>query len=318
MRNCIASEMRDRLQRRERRSRVCRALRARAIEELREACRIAESSYHAETVWRAHAELSRILKAMPAAGNYLDHAKKAYELLCKAEDQVPSEMLPAYCSAFDRSQIKEELARLIESGRDQESSAGVAVAEVRDEEKARILLRMSATVSTIGELGPLLEAILDQLVQAVKVERAFIFLRDELTGSLQLAKGRNDRQESLTGEKNLDRSILADVLKNGRPIVSANAHEDPRFRDKDRAVSHRSGKLLCAPLKLSDRILGVLYADHSSPAGGLSESTVSLFAAFCNIAAMAIDNALAHQHLVKEKTELEKYLHQATRTSMRR
>ncbi len=285
--------------------------RARAIEELREACRIAESSYHAETVWRAHAELSRILRSMPAAGNYLEHAKKAYELLCKAEDQVPSEMLPAYCSAFDRSRIKEELARLIESGRDQESGAGVAVAEVRDEEKARILLRVSATVSTIGEPGPLLEAILDQLVQAVKVERAFIFLRDELTGSLQLAKGRNDRQESLTGENNLDRSILVDVLKNGKPIVSANAHEDPRFRDKDRAASHKTGKLLCAPLKLSDRILGVLYADHSSPAGGLSDSTVSLFAAFCNIAAMAIDSALAHQRLVQEKTELEKYLHQA-------
>jgi transcriptional regulator with GAF, ATPase, and Fis domain len=285
--------------------------RARAIEELREACRIAESSYHAETVWRAHAELSRILRPLPPAGNYLEHAKKAYELLCKAEDQVPAEMLPAYCSAFDRSQIKEELARLIELGRDQESSAGVAVAEVHDEDKARILLRVSATVSTIGEPGPLLEAILDQLVQAVKVERAFIFLRDELTGSLQLAKGRNDRQASLTGEKNLDRSILADVLKNGRPIVSANAQGDPRFRDKDRAVSHRAGKLLCAPLKLSDRILGVLYADHSSPAGGLSESTVSLFAAFCNIAAMAIDNALARQQLVQEKTELEKYLHQA-------
>ncbi len=225
--------------------------RARAIEELREACRIAESSYHAETVWRAHAELSRILRSMPPAGNYLEHAKKAYELLCKAEDQVPSEMLPAYCSAFDRSRIKEELARLIESGRDQESSAGVAVAEVRDEEKARILLRVSATVSTIGELGPLLEAILDQLVQAVKVERAFIFLRDELTGSLQLAKGRNDRQESLTGEKNLDRSILADVLKNGRPIVSANAQGDPRFRDKDRAVSNQIRK---APVRPAEAV----------------------------------------------------------------
>jgi DNA-binding NtrC family response regulator len=55
----------------------------------------------------------------------------------------------------------------------------------------------------------------------------------------------------------------------------------------------------------------VLYADHSSPAGCLSESTISLFAAFCNLAAIAIDNALAHQQLLKEKTELEQYLHQA-------
>ena len=55
----------------------------------------------------------------------------------------------------------------------------------------------------------------------------------------------------------------------------------------------------------------MLYADHSSPAEGLSESAINLFAAFSNLAAIAIDNALAHQKLVKEKSELEQYLHHA-------
>ncbi len=282
-----------------------------AVKELREACRIAEPSYHTDIARRAQYELSRILKAAPAYGNYLDHARKAYELMCKAEDQVPSEVLPAYCAAFDRSETKAELARMIETGRDLEDKNGLTVAEIRDEEKARILLRISATVGSIRDLGSLLEAILDQLVQAVKVERALVLLKDELTGHLRLAKGRNDRGESIADDRNLDRRILTDVLKKGSPIVSANAHGDPRFLDNDHAVSAKSGKILCAPLKLSDRILGVLYADHSSPAGGLSESAVSLFAAFCNIAAMAIDNALAHQQLMQEKNELQKYLHQA-------
>jgi transcriptional regulator with GAF, ATPase, and Fis domain len=58
-------------------------------------------------------------------------------------------------------------------------------------------------------------------------------------------------------------------------------------------------------------VIGVLYADHSSPAKALSESTINLFAAFCNLAAISIDNALAHQRVIREKTELEKYVHQA-------
>lgn len=282
-----------------------------ASEQLIKACQCAENSCSFEIAWRAHAELCRILKKTSGATHYLDHAQKAYELLCKIEEKVPSEMLPFYSGAFGRSHVKAELAHLIESAADQERSSDASVADIRDEEKTRVLLRMSATVNSIGELDPLLEEILDQLIHAMVVERALIFLRDELTGNLQFAKGRNNKQEPLGVTARLDRYVLLNVLRQERPILSANAQTDPRMLNKQHVKPSSSGKLLCAPLKVSNRILGVLYADHSLPAVSLSESTISLFAAFCNIAAMAIDNALTHQHMVKEKNELEKYLHQA-------
>jgi len=68
------------------------------------------------------------------------------------------------------------------------------------------------------------------------------------------------------------------------------------------------GALLCAPLKVSERILGVICVDHPLPLESLDEAVVSLFAAFCNMSAIAIDNAQTHQRLVREKTELEQYL----------
>jgi hypothetical protein len=52
----------------------------------------------------------------------------------------------------------------------------------------------------------------------------------------------------------------------------------------------------------------VLYADHPAPAECLSESTISLFAAFCNLA--AIDNALAP---ATKKNELEVFASGAER-----
>jgi Nif-specific regulatory protein len=286
-------------------------LRDKAVEELCQACQAVEYSHQTETAWRAHAELCSIFKILPSGDRCFGHAKKAYEILCKIEEQVPSEMLPAYCSAFERNRIKAELVRLIESEKDRERISGITVANIHEDEKARILLRMSATVNSIRDLSPLLDAILDQLIQAVNVERAFVFLKDELAGRLQLAKGRNGKQESLTGTEQVSQGILNEVLAQGRPILSANAQGDPRLLNRDKMDFFTSGKFLCAPLKLAGRVMGVLYADHSSPTGGLSESAISLFAAFCNIAAIAIDNSLAHQHLVKEKAELEQYLHQA-------
>lgn len=284
---------------------------AAAIERLEQACQMPESSPQSETGWRAHLELSRIFASFPERDKCREHAQKAYELLCKAEDRVPSEMLPAYCSAFERSRAKAELSRVIESGPDQREPARVAMAELRDDEKARILLRVSATVHSIRELGPLLEAVLDQLLLAVKAERALFFLRDDFTGNLQLARGRNDRGESLSAAAFVERDFLMEVLREGRPIVSGNAQADARFLGRKVSLSGLPGKILVAPLRLGDRVLGILYADHSSPAGGLSESAISLFAAFCNLAAIAVDNALAHQRLVDEKAELERYLHQA-------
>jgi len=45
--------------------------------------------------------------------------------------------------------------------------------------------------------------------------------------------------------------------------------------------------------------------DHPSHSESLDESVISLFAAFCNMSAVAIDNALTHQRLIREKSELE-------------
>lgn len=282
-----------------------------AVALLEQACQAAENSHLLDTAWKAHAELCFILKTVPEPNSSLEHAKKSYELLCKIEEQVPSDMLPLYWSAFGRSRAKAALVQVIESARDRKDAVGITVADIRDDEKARILLRVSATLNTIGQLGPLLESILDQLIAALRVERAFVFLRDELTGSLQYAKGRNCRKESLPDSEKLDRTVLTEVFRNERPIVSANTKSDPRLQRWQHRQLPISRTLLCAPLKLSERVLGVLYADHSIPAESLSDSAISLFAAFCNLAAIAIDHALAHRHLVKEKRELERYVHQA-------
>jgi transcriptional regulator with GAF, ATPase, and Fis domain len=169
---------------------------------------------------------------------------------------------------------------------------------------------VSTAVSSILDLNQLLEGILDQLITAVQVERAFMLLRDEATGKLRIAKGRNYRQETLFGAELAKGSIFEYVLEQENPIVSANGQTDPRL-NHGLTQSPDVGKLFCAPLKVPGRVLGVLYADHSAPSEGLSESEVNLFAAFCNLAAIAIDNAMAHQQLAKETSELQQYLHQA-------
>lgn len=281
-----------------------------AVEELQSACRVINPSFPNDTLWRAHAELCFVMRRLSKDGS-LDHAEKAYGYLCQLEKRVPPEMLFAYGNSFDRNRIKSDLVRVIEEGRLQAEQMSVTGSKIYEHDKDRILLRISAAVNSISDLDELLEEILDQLIKAVNVERAIVLLKDELTGKLHMVKGRNDRQASLLKADLIEGNIFDAVFEHGQPIVSANVQSDPRVLKQDLIISGTLGRIFCAPLKISGRTLGVLYADHSAPAQGLSESAINLFAAFSNLAAIAIDNALAHQKLVREKSELEQYLHQA-------
>ncbi|MBP1609918.1 MAG: transcriptional regulator, NifA subfamily, Fis family, partial [Acidobacteria bacterium] len=279
-----------------------------AISEFQSADSAIDTSLPNEIAWRAQAELCFLYQKLSKTELSLEYAEKAYACLCSLESHVPKEMLSLYRNSFDRDRIKSELVRLIEAGRQQMQESGAA-AGIQEDDKSGILLRASAAVNSILDLNKLMEEILDQLIRAVGVERAFVFLKDESTEKLQFACGRDYRRQSIPGCEAALRTIADQVCDQGRPIVSVNARNDFRISGERRPAE--AGKLLCAPLRSAGRVMGVLYADHSSPAESLSESLINLFAAFCNLSAIAIDNALAHEQLVQEKSELEQYLHHA-------
>lgn len=282
-----------------------------AIDNLKISSQMAEAAGFYDTAWRSNAALCQIFLSRDDYSECVDHAEKAYLHLCKLESNVPSDILPQYNGSFGRSKIKLELAGILEKYRGRSQADNNAATEIQEIENTRILLHVSATVNSIRDLNPLLDAILDQLIQALSVERALIYLRDEASGKLQLAKGRQYEKRPVVNPERVIQNIVNDVCLDGRPFVTSNIEKDARISLSKNEISIYRGRLLCAPLKVSGRVLGVLYADHSAPIGSFSESTISLFAAFCNLAAIAIDNALAHQQLMREKNELEQYLHQA-------
>ncbi|MBN2319281.1 MAG: sigma 54-interacting transcriptional regulator [Acidobacteria bacterium] len=282
----------------------------RAVEELRASCRLIEGSGHREIAWRAHAELCRIFGRLHDDNRQLHHAKAAYDCLCRLESRTPSKLLPSFWNAFNRNRTKSELARLIGSAKDPGAGSDIVVSDPHDEDQARILFRVSTAVNSIRDLEPLLEAILDQLIQATGMERALVFLKEGSLEKWKAAKGRNSKKECVTNAVSISPAILEEVGRRGNPILSANVREDPRLTDKILTIPGSPGRLLCAPLKVSGRVLGLLYADHSTPLNTLNESVINLFAAFCNLSAIAIDNSIAQQQLIKEKKDLERYLHE--------
>jgi len=278
------------------------------IEELRNACSMEEASGQKTLAWRAHAELHVAFDLLSNQAESLRHAREAYEGLCRLEEQIPGRMLDTYRNAFERGRFKSDLSRYMETVQTAEREELSSIPAQTGLDQSRILFRVSARMNSIRDPDTLLQEILEQLIQALGMERAQIYLKDESTGAWTPARGMDGG--GTTAAVTVSQAILDEVGRRGNPVVSANIMKDPRYSGKDTAVPCTSGCFLCAPLKVSERIIGLLYTDHPKPVKTLNESAINLFAAFCNLSAIAIDNAAAQQRLMREKVELERYLHQ--------
>lgn len=278
---------------------------ASSIQELHASCHMGGVDVFLETAWRAHAELSRIFRALGKMDDCVAEATKGYEILCRLEAHVPTEWLSSFYAAFERGQTKLELIRTIEGDRSRKPSVRPPAGLSQDDENAQLLLQVSAVVNSIREREPLLEAILDRLLPSIGVDRAFIFLGEGSSSNLELVRGRNARRESLTDARVAHPGVMARVFDEGMPFISSNLAEDPRLAALGLQLD---GRLMCAPIRGSGRVIGVVYA-HDPVSADFGESAINLFAAFCNFIAIALDNLSFQQQMLMEKKKLERHLH---------
>ena len=157
--------------------------------------------------------------------------------------------------------------------------------------------------SSLG-LKQVLEEVMDRLVHLMQAERGFLLLKD-LSGELTIQTARGMEHESIQEVFSVSRTILRSVTDTGKPILTTNAQSDPRFERQLSVAAFQLRSILCAPLKLKDDLIGVIYVDHRGMPGMFRESDLGLITAFADQAAVAIDNARLFESLKAANEELE-------------
>ncbi|MBI5928088.1 MAG: GAF domain-containing protein [Chloroflexi bacterium] len=154
------------------------------------------------------------------------------------------------------------------------------------------LVRTSALITSSLDLQQVLQEVMDTIISLTRAERAYLMLRDHETDELSIRAARNWDRESLAQEDAIfSRSIVNSAIAQGEPIITTNAQSDDRFQGMQSVVSNSLRSILCIPLVLHGRIVGVLYADNRIEQGLFNQDSVPLMLAFGSQAAIAIDNA---------------------------
>lgn len=170
--------------------------------------------------------------------------------------------------------------------------SGLGAQLEREQKKSQTLARASQMVNSSLDLDTVLRSVLDLAVEVMQAERGFLMLADDSGKQLNLAAMHNlDRPTIESKDLQVSQSIVRKVFESGDEIITTDAQNDPRFSAQNSIMSLHIRSIVCVPLKVKDRTIGVVYLDSRLTAGLFSRQDPELLLSFANQAGLAIDNA---------------------------
>lgn len=169
------------------------------------------------------------------------------------------------------------------------------------------LMKVSTTINAIRGVEELQKTLLELLFEVVPAERGVILLTDlgSQGDSSEFASvfGLN-RQSEQDESINVSRTVTNWVLQQGESVLINNQAQAKGFESADNLTTEGPGSILCVPLVMLERTLGVIYLDTKEPDAVFDKDHLQLVSAISAITAVAIENARHIEWLVSENQRL--------------
>lgn len=162
----------------------------------------------------------------------------------------------------------------------------------RELQKALTIGRVAETVNSSLELDVVLRRVLDIAVEVMNAHRGFVMIADEKTGVLALTTMHGLDEDALNSDElRPSQTTVKRVFESGEPIFTTDAQRDPRFNAQMSVRALKLRSIICVPLAIKSKRIGVVYLDSRVTPGLFTRQDPDLLMAFANQAALAIDNA---------------------------
>ncbi len=171
------------------------------------------------------------------------------------------------------------------------------------------LYEIMRSLNSTLDFDEVLNQAIDSIMQVMKAERGVLMIADP-NGVLQIRVARGVSGERLQSEDAYSTTIVNEVVATRQPLLTNNALFDTRFNAGQSIIMRGLRAILCAPMMVKDRLLGIVYVDTSMRTGNFSEADRDLLSAVAGQAAIAIENAYLYGVAV-EKGRLERELQMA-------
>jgi putative nucleotidyltransferase with HDIG domain len=169
--------------------------------------------------------------------------------------------------------------------------------EIRDWEKALSklvkLTELSRILNSTLEPNTVKRRAMEAATELMEAEVGSLLLIDEETNKLYFEVALGEKEETVkTFHLNMGEGIAGWVAQHDEPLIVHDAQSDPRFfRDVDKKSKFTTRNVICVPVKVKEKTIGVLEAINKLDGGDFTKEDLALFQSLADQVAVALDNA---------------------------
>ncbi len=178
-----------------------------------------------------------------------------------------------------------------------------SVRNVKLENQSLSLLRVSQSLSHNFNFDKQVQIALDEIIEIMKAERAFLFIAEN--ENLNMHLGRNKNKADVTFDQ-LSTTAVQKCFREVKSVLVESVN-DMNILGSESAVIYNIKSILAVPMMVKDECKGVIYLDTSLARGMFSSEDVNMASAVASQIAISFEN-LKIAALEVEKRELEKDL----------
>ncbi len=163
-----------------------------------------------------------------------------------------------------------------------------------------------ALLSSSG-LDDTLDQVATLVFDAVPADRVVIMLKDETENDgMKIAVARERGNDSQPDEVRISRTVMEEVMINGKSVLTADAQHDPKFASQTMSLlGVRS--VLAVPLSVNtEEVFGIIYADSPTHENTFTEEHLNILTTLASVASIRVENAaLTEERIERERMERE-------------
>ncbi len=171
------------------------------------------------------------------------------------------------------------------------------------------LLEVSRTAVARGSggVGAQARRLLDALISAMGAERALLFVSEDESsdrggGYLRRIAGRDSRGRDLDRDDRYCTTVIEHVVAT-RAVKVVGGSDDSEFTGSESVEALGLKSIVCAPLLVQDRLIGVVYLDNRLVRGLFAPEDRRLLVAMCNHIAIALESSRMNRFMRATRDE---------------
>ncbi|MBD3345086.1 MAG: GAF domain-containing protein [Chitinivibrionales bacterium] len=166
------------------------------------------------------------------------------------------------------------------------------------EQTMHSISRFCEAIGKERDLKTLLRKIINSLFEIIGGEEAFIFTVDENRSPRIFISSSDDNAEERFSD-----TIVQDVLAYGRGVFIGNALDDPRFAHAQSIVDLKLASVLCCPIRIAAKTIGVIYLGSKKAAISFSEHELNILQVYARMAGMLINHV---EYISQQNTTIKR------------